>query len=537
MEAGGLSGALNALISSEVSSGVLIGLAVLLLFLVMRSELWPDWIASSWEFTTQCMRLPAVLGDIRDHLQELRLTHEMMGEIKNMMDTLQNLLKDINSAAGGLNEEMEKFVTGNVRELKEFEGKISDVLKLIQPLDGLVRNGNDLGTRCLGEVAKAQVALDEALKIIKAELPQGLLAKKFDYLKDTLKTIQGDVNAWYKQENSQQGQYSNSQQGQYSNSQQGYNQYSNSRASDSRGSDQGHQDQGRTTTQEETRSISLVDSLPGPPPVPGSPGATPGQGGGADLTTLVMAAAQVAHMGTPSWQYILNLVLVFLICMLMFRGLLSWQRKFWGCLCRMPKLLLEVHEELVAFTHLADSLDAINEGLRQVREFVIHMHTDAREALHEPPPAELCTPRGGAAHCIRLLQALTTLTQDLVRSVEQLHQLQGRVEHKVHQASPLLRAMHHILVNEFPPGKFRCDLDVTEEAMNSLREDLNSHTEALRRCVDSELGLFGYRASPGDFYNLVSILPPVAPWEEDPMEDRPDLQVLALAATHVLRGM
>ncbi|CAE7198536.1 unnamed protein product [Symbiodinium sp. CCMP2592] len=516
MEAGGLSGVINSWISSEVSNGVLIGLAVLLCFLGMRGDLCPDWMKTAWEFVFQCMRLPIVLGDIRDHLQELRLTHEMMDEIKNMMDTLQGLLKDINSAAGGLHEEMEKFVTGNVRELKEFEGKMNDVLKMLQPLDGLVRNGNDLGTRCLGEVAKAQVALDEALKIIKAELPHGLLAKKFDYLKDTLKTIQGDVNAWYKQENSQQGQYSNSQQGQYPNSQHG--QYSNSRARDSRANDQSYHDQGRSTTQEEARSISLVDTLPVAPVVPSTPPGNPTATGGPDLTTLVMAAAQVLQAQQSQQRFLL------------------WQCKFWRDLYRMPKLLLEVRDEILAFAHITDSLAAVNEGLGQVREFVIQLHNDASEALREPPPARIQTSRGDTTQCLRLLQELTTLTQDLARSVERLHQTQGRVEHKVHQASPLLRSVHGILANEFPPGKFRCNLDGTEEAMDALREDLNAHTEALRRCMDSELGLFGARASPGDFYNLCSIMPPVAPWEDDPLEDRPDLHILALAATNVLRG-
>ena len=43
------------------------------------------------------------------------------------------------------------FETGNVKELKEFEGKLNEVMKNLQPLDGLICNGNYIGTRSLGE--------------------------------------------------------------------------------------------------------------------------------------------------------------------------------------------------------------------------------------------------------------------------------------------------------------------------------------------------------------------------------------------------
>ena len=101
-------------------------------------------------------------------------THETMSEVKDMMQILQALLKDIRSVAEALHEEVEKFVTGNVREIKEVEGSLQELLKLLRPLDGLIRNGNDIGTRSLGELAKVQVSLDESAKFLKAELPKAI---------------------------------------------------------------------------------------------------------------------------------------------------------------------------------------------------------------------------------------------------------------------------------------------------------------------------------------------------------------------------
>ena len=118
MDVTNLAGTVNYVISSEVSTGILLGLLVLGAVLFLKSDVYPEF---AWEFMSKTIRMPFILADIRDHLQELRLTHEMMTEIQDMMTKLQGLLRDIHSAANGLHEEMEKFVTGNVKELKEFE--------------------------------------------------------------------------------------------------------------------------------------------------------------------------------------------------------------------------------------------------------------------------------------------------------------------------------------------------------------------------------------------------------------------------------
>ena len=70
--------------------------------------------------------------------------------------------------------------------------------KLVEPLDGLVSNGNDIASRTSGEIAKAKLVVNETLKILKAEFCQGLLAQKSAYIKDQLKDLPADVKAWYR---------------------------------------------------------------------------------------------------------------------------------------------------------------------------------------------------------------------------------------------------------------------------------------------------------------------------------------------------
>ncbi|CAE7245230.1 unnamed protein product [Symbiodinium sp. CCMP2592] len=96
--------------------------------------------------------------------------------------------------------------------------------------------------------------------------------------------------------------------------------------------------------------------------------------------------------------------------------------------------------------------------------------------------------------------------------------------------------LQYILANELSAGKLQQGLDDTQDVMNLLRHDLRTHTDMLAQCVSSELGIFGAKASPGDIFNLCSILPPIAPWEDDPLEDNPDLHLLAFAATNILRA-
>ena len=282
MDVTNLAGTVNYASSSEVSTGILLGLLVLGAVLFLKSDVYPEF---AWEFMSKTIRMPFILADIRDHLQELRLTHEMMTEIQDMMTKLQGLLRDIHSAANGLHEEMEKFVTGNVKELKEFEGKLNEVMKNLQSLDGLIRNGNDLGTRSLGEVAKTLVALEEALKILRAEFPQGLLAKKFDYVKDQLKSISHDVNSWYRQDNSADASRMQDA--------------SNSRPSDA-----------RSTQNDDARpSISLADSIPVPPaqtPAPNSVASANSAPGTApppmDFSAMAMAFAQMLQAQAAAHQ-------------------------------------------------------------------------------------------------------------------------------------------------------------------------------------------------------------------------------------------
>ena len=158
-------------------------------------------------------------------------------------------------------------------------------MKNLQPLDGLIRNGNDLGTRSLGEVAKTLVALEEALKILRAEFPQGLLAKKFDYVKYQLKSISHDVNSWYRQDNSADASRMQDA--------------SNSRPSDA-----------RSTQNDDARpSISLADSIPVPPaqtPAPNSVASANSAPGTApppmDFSAMAMAFAQMLQAQAAAHQ-------------------------------------------------------------------------------------------------------------------------------------------------------------------------------------------------------------------------------------------
>ena len=197
------------------------------------------------------------------------------------------------------------------------------------------------------------------------------------------------------------------------------------------------------------------------------------------------------------------------------------------------KRLQDCREELHAFGQAPLQLHQIKNSLLQVQQFVITLREDtyAADTSHvmqlQPPPTT------NSAATFGKILTLSDLVQQLLTKVEAQNNQQAAIARKLTQATPELVLVQRICTEEFSNGKLTGELQGLRESADALSHEVRRLTDTL--ALRTSEGLHGAVATPGDLFYLRLSLPPVAPWEEDPLEECQDLDTLAIAATQVLR--
>ena len=220
------------------------------------------------------------------------------------------------------------------------------------------------------------------------------------------------------------------------------------------------------------------------------------------------------------WVSMLNSVLFLLVAIMLCKYILlqALPKRLWSWaaplihIVKLPLLVLEFRENLLKFQQASKQLQEISAVLQQLQQFVAALHVDALEAVRDQPGSFSPSTLQTFTACFQTVQELTRLAHQLLSVTRRNEACHKELQAQLTQAAPALQFIRRTLHTELHPGRLTDNFAKLIKAVEDLHADIHIRTSDPFWEGFEGLGSPGIRATPGDLFNLCSILSPPAPW-------------------------